>query len=127
MTGKRLKPWENPHGTTKQPAANLQTILFPTKGRPISFREVTDLSEPNANETIQERGVLFSVLIGTKDNLQRHLLGLVLHCRSTDQSLTGVFSIVLQSVLCLLRGDFFFLLTFSPVRRFLKVPGAGCN
>lgn len=114
-------------GPPKHPAANLQTILFPTKGRPISFREVTDLSEPNANETIQERGVLFSVLIGTKDNLQRHLLGLVLHCRSTDQSLTGVFPIVLQSVLCLLRRDFFLLLTFSPVRRFLKVPGAGCN
>lgn len=65
------------------------------------------LSEPNANETIQERGVLFSVLIGSKDNLQRHLLGLVLHHRSTDKSLTEVFSMMLQSVLCL-RRDFFF-------------------
>lgn len=94
-------------GPPKQPAANLQTILFPTKGRPISFREVTDLSEPNANETIQERGVLFSVLIGSKDSLQRHLLGLVLHHRSTVKSLTREFLIMLQSVLCLMRRDFF--------------------
>lgn len=51
---------------------------------------------------------MFSVFNGSKDNLQRHLLGPVLHHSSTDKSLTGVSSIMLQSVSCLMRRGFFF-------------------
>lgn len=70
----------------------------------------------------RKEGVSFSVRIGSKDNLQRHLLGLVWHHSGTDKSLTGVFSIILQNVLCLMRRDF--SLTF--MKGFLKVQGAGC-
>lgn len=111
-------------GPPKQPAANLRLFFSPKRETHLIQRGHKDcLNQMQINYRKEGILVLFSVFNVSKDNLQGHLLGPVLHHSSTDKSLTRISSIMVQNILGLMRRGF--SLTFSPVKGFLKLLGAG--